>query len=219
MLLNEIFVALRTVVRPGFLSENRRASAAHILSSMIKKLLLLAAVALCVGLSVAHGQTTSTAVPIPPPVPALPPLPAPPLRPVARPLPRPDVAAIQRLTPRVEIWRPNADRPQIPARRGKRTDYAFVTGTEPVTVRLQFDPRVAGARVVVIAANGFTFNPPQQVLTVSSRGDCVLTGQLAEGAPRGHFVAYCGMIQTIVPLARTSMAGVEAEEVRTGGRP
>jgi hypothetical protein len=189
---------------------------------MKKKLFLLAAVMLtALGLIrlTAESPAAPMAVTVPPPVKPLPPLPAPPLRPIARPLAYADVAEIQRLTPRVEIWRPNGDRPQIPARRGKRTDYAFITGTEPVTVRLQFDPRVAGTRVVVIAANGFTFNPPQQVLTVSSRGDCVVTGQLAEGAPRGHFVAYCGTIQTIVPLARTSMAGVQAEEVRTGGRP
>jgi hypothetical protein len=104
-------------------------------------------------------------------------------------------------------------------RRGKRTDRALTTGTEPVTVRLQFHPQMAGERVVVIAANGFRFNPSQQVVTISSRGDCVLTGQLLEGATRGHFVAYCGMIQTVVPLVRTSLAKVQAEELRTGGQP
>lgn len=172
------------------------------------------------GLSL-RGDSAKASAPtdVPSPIAPSPPLPAPPRRPVARPLAGSDVAEIQRLTPRVEIWRPNGQRPQTPARRGKRTDWAFVTGAEPVTIRLQFDRRVAGARVVVIAANGFTFNPPQQVLTVSSGGDCVVIGQLAEGAPRGHFVVRCGMIETVVSLARTSLANVQAEEVRMGGRP
>ena len=79
------------------------------------------------------------------------------------------------------------------------TDPAFVTGTNPMTLRLQFNPTAAGERVVVTAANGFSLNPPEQVLTVSFRGDCQISGQLAEGASRGHILIRCKMVKTVVP--------------------
>jgi hypothetical protein len=214
---------LPPVVRPDFGNKAPRVRGASSPFGTIKKLLLFAATASCAGVSSLHSQTATTATPVPmavpPPVAPLRPLPAPPLRPIVQPLAHPDIAEIQRFTPRVEVWRPNGDRPQVPMRRGKRTDYALTTGTEPVTVRLQFHPRLAGQRVVVIAPNGFLLNPPQEVVTISARGECVLTGQLAEGAATGHFVAYCGLIHTVVPFARASPAKVQAEELRTGGRP
>ena len=126
---------------------------------------------------------------------------------------------MQRLTPRIEIWRPNAQRPQLPARHGTVTDHVFVTGTDPVTLRLQFNPSAANERVLVIAANGFSIDPAQQVLTVSLFGECLVSGQLAEGASRGHIVVRCKMIVTQVPISRAPLAIVEAEEERTGGRP
>ena len=98
-------------------------------------------------------------------------------------------------------------------------DHIFVTGAEPVTVRLKFDPSVAGERVTVIGARGISLNPPEQVLTVSSRGECTVSVQLADGAPRGHLLVYCKMLRTVVPLTRAPLATVQAEEARTGGRP
>lgn len=98
-------------------------------------------------------------------------------------------------------------------------DTGFVTGTELVTLRLQFDPRAAGERIRVFGGNSLSLNPPEQVLTVSSRGECLVTGQLSPGMPRGHVIFYCGMIKTVVPLTRAPLAKIEAEETRTGGRP
>src|SRR4051812_10215573 len=110
----------------------------------------------------AESAAAAAAVAVPPPLNPLPPLPLPPVQAIVQPLGRPDVPEIERLTPRVEIWRAPGQRPQIPGGRGKKkTDSALRTGTEPVTVRLRFDPRVAGQRVVVIAGNGFSFSPPQ----------------------------------------------------------
>ena len=157
-------------------------------------------------------------VPVPPPPNPLP-IPPPPLRPVLQPLARPDVAETLRLTPRIEVWRPNAAQPQVPARHRQVTGPAFVTGTDAMTLRLQFNPTAAGERVVVIAADGFSLNPPEQVLTVSSRGDCQISGRLAEGASRGHILIRCKMVKTVVPVTRASLATVQAEEARTGGRP
>lgn len=156
--------------------------------------------------------------PVPPPNPA-PTLPPPPGQTIVRPSQRLDVAEVQRLTPRVEIWRPNGQRPQVPARRGRVMDTGFVTGTELVTLRLQFDPRAAGERVRVFGGNSLSLNPPEQVLIVSPRGECLVTGQLSPGMSRGHVIFYCGMIKTVVPLTRAPLAKIEAEETRTGGRP
>jgi hypothetical protein len=98
-------------------------------------------------------------------------------------------------------------------------EQTFVTGTEPVTLRLQFNASAAGERVTVIGARGVTLNPPEQIVTISSRGDCTVSLQLAQGAPRGHLLVYCKMIRTVVPITRASLATVQAEEARTGGRP
>jgi hypothetical protein len=189
---------------------------------MITKLVLLVVLACGVGVAGLRAQavdatSTPAPIPVPPPPNPLPVLAAPPLRPLVQPLARPDVGEIQRLTPRIEIWRPNALRPQTAARRDWRTDRVFVTGSEPVTVRIRFDPGVAGERVLVIAANSFSINPPEQTLTVSPRGDCAVTGQLAEGASRGQITIRCKMVTTVVPIAWASAARVQAQEERTGG--
>ena len=123
---------------------------------------------------------------------------------------------MQRLTPRIEIWRSNATRPQIPAGHGRATDHVFVTGTDLVTLRLRFNPRAAGERVLVAAGNGFSLNPPEQVLTVSSGGECFVTGQLAEGASRGQIVVRCKMITIQVPIVRAPLAVVQKAEATTG---
>ena len=88
-----------------------------------------------------------------------------------------------------------------------------------MTIRLQFDPRSASEKVTVVAARGISLDPPAQVLTVSTRGDCTFTAQLAEGAARGHILIRCKMVKTVVPVTRASLATVQAEEARTGGRP
>jgi hypothetical protein len=189
---------------------------------MIKKLLLLATVALAIGVPKLQGQTVAaTPVPmtVPPPVASLPALPAPPLRPAIQ--PRRDQALINKLTPRVEIWRPNSNHPQVLARRSDhgKSDPAFVNGTNPVTIRLRFNPQAAGEQVTVIAARGILLNPPQQVLTISAQGDCTFQAQLTEGVSRGHLITYCKNVRTVVPLQRAPLKVVEAWEAGNGGQP
>ena len=98
-------------------------------------------------------------------------------------------------------------------------DQALITGTDPVTIRLQFDPRAAGERITVIGARGVLIDPPEQVLTVSERGECLVAAHLIQGATRGHLLVYCKMIKTVVPLTRAPLARVQAEEARTGSQP
>lgn len=199
------------------------ASAAPFLP-MIKTLRLICA-ALVFGVGVANLPAQSASVnstapmAVPPPGPVSSPLPAPPVRPEVQ--PRSDRALIQRLTPRVEIWRPNSNRPQIPARRSDRgqSDAAFVNGTELVLIRLQFNPQSVGEKVTVIAARGILLDPPQQVLTISAQGDCVFQARLLEKAQRGHLITYCKNVRTVVPLTRAPLAAIQALEARGGGRP
>jgi hypothetical protein len=167
----------------------------------------------------ANPAGTRAPAPVPPPVSAAPALPAPPPRPEVQ--PRRDVALIQRLTPRVEVWRPNSNRPQNPTRRSDngRSDPAFVTGAELVTIQLRFNPQSAGEKVRVIAARGIVLNPPQQVLTISAQGDCAFPAQLEERATSGHLIIYCRNVRTVVPLVRARAAVVQAQEAQAGGRP
>jgi hypothetical protein len=94
-----------------------------------------------------------------------------------------------------------------------------VSGTNPVTIRLRFNPQAAGEQVTVIAARGILLNPPQQVLTISAQGDCTFQAQLTEGASRGHLIAYCKNVRTVVPLVRAPLKVVEAWEAGNGGQP
>jgi len=193
---------------------------------MIRMLLALVSVLVLAGSAVsptrgdsAGASNTPSALPVPPPVAPSPALPAPPLRPTIQ--PRRDQALINKLTPRVEIWRLNSNHPQIPARRSDRgnSDPAFVTGTEPVMIRLQFNPQAAGEKVTVIAARGILINPPQQVLTISAQGDCAFPAQLDERAMSGHLIIYCRNVRTVVPLVRARAAVVQAHEAQAEGRP
>lgn len=192
---------------------------------MINKIVLI--ILLCCALDLLEtraepsgARATPVPVVVPPPVDSRPPLPRPPIQALARPLARPDVAEIQRLTPRVEIWRPAGQRPQVPSRHSAvNLDAAFVTGSEPVTLRLQFNPTAAGERVAVMAARGIILDPPEQVLTVSARGDCSIAAQLQPTAGSGHLIVRCRMIRTVVQIARAPLAIVQAEEERTGVRP
>jgi hypothetical protein len=171
------------------------------------------------GLVPVPPANASAPIVAPPPVKPLPTLSPPPLRPVVPPLARLDIAEVQRLTPRVEIWRAAGLLPQVPARGRRTLNHVFVAGSDPVTLRLVFDPRVAGELVSVVAGGGVILSPSQQVLTVSSRGDCSLAVQLPAGTSRGHLILTCRMIRTVVPLVRAPLTVVQAAEARTGGLP
>ena len=87
-----------------------------------------------------------------------------------------------------------------------------MTGADPVTIRLRFNPQAAGEQVTVIAARGILINPPQQVVTISAQGDCTFQAQLTEGVSTGHLITYCKNVRTVVPLARAPLRVVEAWE-------
>ena len=182
-----------------------------------------AAICLSAGHVLADPPSAATSNPVPKPVPSpvtpSPSLPTPPLSPAIQ--PRTNPGLIQRLTPRVEIWRPGSNYPQIPTRRSDKgnSDQSFVTGPELVTIRLRFNPQSAGEQVTIAAGRGVVIDPPQQVLTLSSQGDCAFLAHLEPDAPRGHLIIYCKNVRTVVPLVRAPLSVVEKSQALSGGHP
>lgn len=157
------------------------------------------------------------AVYVPPPQTEVPIAPLPPPL-IETPLPGgPDPAQIELAKPDVEVWRPEGESPQIPPRRPNQLDQAYVTGTGPVWLRVQFDVRAAGKSVLVQPGRGITLDPPVAAMTVSPSGECTVLAQIAEGVDRSHVVFYCAGVKTILPVVRASLAKVEAQEALTGG--
>lgn len=128
-----------------------------------------------------------------------------------------DPAEIEIVKPEVEIWRGESEWPQIPGRGSNSLDKAYVTGTEPVWLRAQFDTRAAGKSVWVRPGRGITLSSPGTVLTVSSTGECLVLAQLAPGFARSHIMFYCAGVKTILPVVRAPLPTVIAAEEETGG--
>jgi hypothetical protein len=89
---------------------------------------------------------------------------------------------------------------------------AYVTGNEPVTVRLQFDPLARGKVVLVREGSGAIVDPPTGILHVGPTGECVVTVRLVENLAHGHISFYCEGLTTTLPLSRASLASVTAKE-------
>lgn len=163
------------------------------------------------------GGGTSAGVDVPPPQPETPIAPPPPPI-VETPLPGgPDAEEIELAKPDVEIWRPEGDLPQIPARHSNRLDVAYMTGAEPVWLRVQFAPQAAGKSVYCRPGYGMSLNPPEGILTVASSGECLVLAQLANGVNRSHLIFYCDGVRTVLPVMRAALPTVEADEAQTGG--
>jgi hypothetical protein len=128
-----------------------------------------------------------------------------------------DPAALELAKPDVEIWRNESEYPQIPARRSNRLALSYVTGTEPVWLRVQFDPRMEGKSVYVKPGPGTSLNPPALFQTISASGECLVLAQIAQGVDRSHVIFYCEGVKTVLPIMRAPLATVVANEALTGG--
>ena len=157
-------------------------------------------------------QPPSVAVDVPPPVLETA-IPQPPPAMVETPLPGlPDPSELERAKPDVEIWRPLSESPQVPERRSNKLAWAYVTGTEPATLRVQFDPLLAGKEVYVRPGFGITLSPSAPILTISATGECIIAAQIAEGIDRSHITFYCEGVKTVLPLMRAPLATVIGAE-------
>lgn len=131
----------------------------------------------------------------------------------------PTALELQRVTPAIEVWRANANSPQVPARRGQYMTPVSIADNQPVLVRLQFDPLARGKVVVARPGRGAVLDPPSQVLQIGPTGECVVAVRLQENAPRGHVAFHCGGLMTTLPLSRGSLALVQANENATAKGP
>jgi hypothetical protein len=128
---------------------------------------------------------------------------------VETPLPAgPSAAEMELAKPEVEIWREESQSPQIPERRYNQLEQAYVTGTAPVVLRVQFSPLVAGKTVYVKPCRGIALVPEVAAMTVSATGECIVSVQLAERLARSHIIFYCEGVKTVLPVVRASLAVV-----------
>lgn len=114
--------------------------------------------------------------------------------------------------PEVEVWRTQSITPQMPARRHRRFELAYLVGKEPALVRLRFHPLAAGQGVVVQPGPGVTVDPPDTEFWVETNGECVVAVALDGSFIRSDFNVYCAGVKTKVPLERASVEIVEARE-------
>ena len=128
----------------------------------------------------------------------------------------PPAAAVELVQPDVEIWRQQSESPQVPTRRSNRLDQAFIAGTDPVTLRVQFNPAAAGKEVHVRPGSGVSIGTTG-VLTVSATGECLVAAQLDEDVSRSHIIFYCEGVKTVLPVVRASLTTVIQAETE-GGR-
>jgi hypothetical protein len=124
----------------------------------------------------------------------------------------PDPIQIQRLTPIVEVWSAGAVSPQVPIRHCRYLERAYVAGTDPVLIQLQFDPLIAGQIITVTASSGVILDPPTVTLAVGSTGDCAVTLRLCEGYAHGYVSFNCDGLQTTLPLSLATLAVVASHE-------
>jgi hypothetical protein len=119
----------------------------------------------------------------------------------------------------VEVWTNGSTTPQRPTRRGHRFDEAYVTGTEPAFVRLQFELVAAGQSVIVKPGPGVTVDPPQRELAIEANGECLLSVSLTGSFRDSDITIYYLGNRITLPLARTlSVPGATAKSATKGGR-
>lgn len=120
-------------------------------------------------------------------------------------------------TEEIEVWRAESVSPQMPARHGPRFEKSYIEGTDPVAVRLHFDPLAAGKKVIVRPDRGVTVTPPETEFEVGPTGECVISVALAANFHRSQVSVYCDGFRTSLPLSRAPLAVVEAHEALTEG--
>lgn len=155
------------------------------------------------------------AVPVPVPEPEvelpLPPVPAP-----AAFVPG-AAEGMEKGTEEIEVWREESVSPQMPPRRGPQFEKTYIEGTDPVVIRLQFDPLAAGKSVIVRPDPGASVIPPETEFQIGPTGECVISVALAANCRMSRVSVYCDGVRTTVPLARAPLAVVEAHEALTEG--
>lgn len=117
----------------------------------------------------------------------------------------------------VEVWQKDSTTPQRPVRRGRQFELAYLVGTEPALVRLQFHPLAAGKAVIVKPGPGVKVDPSGTEFRVGPTGECVVSVTLDGSFRRSDINIYCVGIRTKLPLSRAPLAATQ-EAISRGGR-
>lgn len=166
------------------------------------------------------GASAQTPPPyaVAPPTSSAPPPPLVPAAPLGWRSNRPSPEEIKRVTPEIEIWRPGATLPQRAAALAKsnasrrQLEQALIHGSQPVLIRLNFDPSARGKTVLVRAGAGVFLHPPEGTLKIRPTGECAVTVTLDAVVPESNITFYSEGIITKLPIARTSSRVIEAKE-------
>jgi hypothetical protein len=95
---------------------------------------------------------------------------------------------------------------------------AYVADSNPVLVRLQFDPAARGNRVFARPSRNALLDSNPANLRINGAGECLVTLHLADGADAGHVAFHCAGRMTMVSLIRSAESKVSASENAGGGR-
>jgi hypothetical protein len=144
-------------------------------------------------------------------------LPPPPVPPTLSFVPGATGESLEKGTEEIEVWREESISPQMPAKHRAQFDKTYVTGTDPVLVRLQFDARAAGKTVIVRPDPGASVIPPETKFQIGPTGECIISVALAANCQMSRVNVYCDGVRTPLPLARAPLAVVEAHEALTEG--
>jgi len=96
---------------------------------------------------------------------------------------------------------------------------AYLLGTEPALVRLQFLPVAAGKAVILLPGPGVIVDPLGTKFQIGPTGEVVVSVALDSRFHRSDINVDCVGIRTKLPLSRASREFVEAREAETGGMP
>jgi hypothetical protein len=144
-------------------------------------------------------------------------LPEPPAPPTLSFVPGATGEPMEKGTGKIEVWREESISPQMPAKLGVQFQQTYITGTEPVVVRLQFDPLAAGKTVIVRPDPGAAVIPAETKFQVGPTGECIISVALAANCRMSRVNVYCDGIRTALPLERAPVAVVQAQEALTEG--
>jgi hypothetical protein len=90
--------------------------------------------------------------------------------------------------------------------------HGYLSGAETVTVRLRFHPLSHGKAVLVRAARGIILNPPGELLSVPTDGQCLVSISLDPETTQSHVSFTCEGLTTTLVVARTTPEIVAAKE-------
>jgi hypothetical protein len=103
----------------------------------------------------------------------------------------------------------------MPVRRG-RFEQVLISGTEPATLVLRWDPSLAG-KIVGIGGSGVTIQPAGTSFLIEPTGQAAFVVQLEPGASAAELNLVTDFVTTTLRLTRAPLSKlIAAETTKTG---